>query len=94
MLEQKNRINMILYNTVSWSEGAFIPTGPDQHDVLQNWIQSSRSIYTSWTGSAGVYPNQQEIFYRKNRIHMLLYNTGSRLAGANMPVEPDQHDVT
>ena len=38
MLKQKNRINMILYNTVSWSAGAFIPIEPDQHDVLQNWI--------------------------------------------------------
>ena len=76
MLYLNNRIGFILFNTGSWSEGAFISFEPDHHDVMQHLIQISRNLYTSWTGSAWfyitLYLDQQERLTQKNQIKKTL----------------------
>ena len=58
----------------------YITLDPDQQEPLYQLIYIK------------IDPHQQ-MFYYKNRIHMLLYNTGSRPAGAFIPVDQDQHGV-
>ena len=95
MVYQKNRINLILYNTGSWSAGSFTPTEPVQHDVIQHWILSAGDVIPEEPDQHDAIkldPDKQ-MLYLKNLISMLLYNIGSWSAGAFIPIEQDQHDA-
>ena len=78
-LYKLNHINMILYNTGSQSPGDDKPEEPDQHDVIKTGPWSADIVPEVFYITLN--PDQQEPVYQLNRISIMLYNTGSWLAG-------------
>ena len=54
---------------------------PGQNTVIQHLILNSSRLYTRRTVPASCYitlgPDEQATLYQKNRVGMMLYNTGS-----------------
>ena len=79
MFYQENWISMMLYNTEFRSAGAFITVEPDQHchTTLDPNQQEMSNQKTHMSMMLEKLDPDQQMLYKKNRINMMLYDTGS-----------------